>query len=129
LNRFRAVSPGAAVEISLCNHGPGQQWILNSTDETLRNKHDGQCLIETPELEVWSSPLHDGSQAVLLLNRGNSISEPITVQWTDIGFPPRDSALVRDLWAKQPIGPFRFNYTSPNIDPHSVLMLKITLYQ
>lgn len=129
LERFRAVAASASVDASKCNHGDNQQWTWNSVDGTLRNKHDGQCLIQVPELEVWSAPLDDGSAAVLLLNRGNSVSEPITVQWTDIEFPVRDSALVRDLWARKTLGPYRVNYTSPNIDPHSVMMLKITLLQ
>ena len=81
-----------------------------------------------PELEVWAGDLDDGTVAVVLFNRGNSVTESITVQWSDIGFPPRDSALVRDLWARNPLGPFHNNFTSPNIDPHSVMMLKITLY-
>ncbi len=129
LERFRAVAASASVDASTCNHRDSQQWILSSVDGTVRNKHDGQCLIQVPELEVWSAPLDDGSAAVVLLNRGNSVSEPITVQWTDIGFPVHDSALVRDLWARKALGPYRANYTSPNIDPHSVMMLKITLYQ
>ncbi|CAF4731370.1 unnamed protein product, partial [Rotaria sp. Silwood2] len=104
------------------------QWTWNMIDGSIRNKHSGQCLIQVPELEVWAGPLQDGSAAVVLLNRGNS-SEPITVQWSDIGFPTKDSALVRDLWAHKVIGAFRGNYTSPNIDPHAVMMLKITLFQ
>jgi len=129
LERFRAVAASASVDASTCNHRDSQQWTWSSVDGTLRNKHDDQCLIQVPELEVWTAPLDDGSAAVLLLNRGNSVSEPITVQWTDIGFPVHDSALVRDLWARKDIGPYRGNYTSPNIDPHSVIMLKISLFQ
>ncbi|CAF3165202.1 unnamed protein product, partial [Rotaria sp. Silwood2] len=101
-----------------CNKQDNQQWTRNRIDGSIRNKHSGQCLIQVPELEVWAGPLQDGSAAVVLLNRGNS-SEPITVQWSDIGFPTKDSALVRDLWAHKVIGAFRGNYTSPNIDPHA----------
>jgi hypothetical protein len=126
---FRSVAESAAVDANTCNKRDTQQWIWNSVDGTIQNKHNGRCLAQVPELEVWAAPLEDGSAAVLLLNRGNSISEPITVQWTDIGFPVHDSALVRDLWARKALGPYRVNYTSPNIDPHSVMMLKITLYQ
>jgi hypothetical protein len=49
------------------------------------------------------------------------------VNWTDIGFPVDHSALIRDLWAHQDVGIFTGNYTSPNIDPHAVMMLNITL--
>lgn len=129
LDRFRSVAESASADVTSCNHRDSQQWTWNSADGTLRNKHDGQCLVQVPELEVWAAELDDGAAAVVLLNRGNSISEPITVQWTDIGFPVRDSALVRDIWARKDLGPYRVNYTSPNIEPHSVMMLRISLYQ
>jgi len=79
------------------------------------------------DLEVWAGPLSGGSQAVLLLNRADSGSEPITVKWTDIGFPAEKAATVRDLWAHKDLGSFTGSFTSPNIDSHSVVMLNITL--
>ena len=127
LERFRAVAASASVDASTCNHRDSQQWIWNSVDGTLRNKHDGQCLIQVPELEVWAAPLDDGSAAVVLLNRGDSNSDQITVQWSDIGFPVHRSAAVRDLWAHQDLGVFTGNYRSPKIEPHAVMMLNITL--
>jgi hypothetical protein len=63
-----------------------------------------------------------GHKLFFYFNRGNNGSEPITVQWIDIGFPQDRSALVRNLWAKQDLGIF----TSPNIDYHSSMMLKMT---
>jgi hypothetical protein len=102
-------------------------WIWIPTDSTVRNRHYGQCLTVRQELEVWAGPLSDGSQAVVLLNRGNSGSEQITVKWSDIGFPSDHSALVRDLWARKDLGTFTGSYTSPGIDHHAVMMLKITL--
>jgi len=120
---------GPDVDAYSCNKQDNQAWIWSSTDGTVRSKHNGECLTVKPELEVWTGPLSDGSAAVLLFNRGNTESEPITVNWSDIDFPVRDSAIVRDLWARKQIGAFRGNYTSPNIDPHAVMMLKITLLQ
>jgi alpha-galactosidase len=79
------------------------------------------------DLEVWAGPLSGGSQAVLLLNRADSGSEPITVKWTDIGFPAEKAATIRDLWAHKDLGSFTGSFTSPNIDSHSVMMLNITL--
>ncbi|CAF1411784.1 unnamed protein product [Adineta steineri] len=119
---------GPNVDAFSCNKQDNQQWIFNTTDGSFRSKHNGKCLTQVQELEVWAGPLADGSAAVVLLNRGNT-SEPITVQWSDIDFPARDSAVVRDLWAHKVIGAFRGNYTSPNIEPHAVMMLKITLFQ
>jgi hypothetical protein len=126
LQTFRSLGP--AVDVYKCDQRNEQHWIWNSADGTIQNKQNNGCLSQVPELEVWAGELYDGSAAVVLLNRGNTISEPITVQWSDIGFPPHDSALVRDLWARKPLGPYRENFTSPNIDPHSVMMLKISLY-
>jgi hypothetical protein len=112
---------------TVCNKQDSQAWIWNAADETLRSKHNGKCLTVQQDLEIWAGPLSDGSQAVVLLNRGDIGSEKMTVKWTDIGFPTDHAAVVRDLWARKDIGTFTGTYTSPNIDHHSVMMLKITL--
>ncbi|CAF1364364.1 unnamed protein product [Rotaria sordida] len=118
---------GPNVDVHTCNKQDNQEWIWNSMDGTVRNKYNGACLTSEAELEIWAGPLSDGSQAVLLFNRVNSGSEPITVEWSDIGFPTNHSAIVRDLWARKDLGTFTGSYTSPNIDHHAVVMLKITL--
>jgi hypothetical protein len=64
---------------------------------------------------------------VVLLNRGDSDSEQIRVNWTDIGFPIDHPATIRDLWAHEDLGTFTGSYTSPNINSHAVMMLNITL--
>lgn len=110
-----------------CNKGANQAWTWTSTtDGMVVSKQNNECLTMKPQLEVWAGPLHDGSQAVVLLNRVDSGSEPITVQWTDIGFPVSCPAVVRDLWEKKDLGTFTGNYTSPNINAHASMMLKIT---
>lgn len=109
-----------------CNHQDNQIWIWNSTYGTFKNQHTGQCLTVLEQLEIWAGPLKDGSQAVILLNRGDVYSQKITVQWTDIGFPANRSATVRDLWRRMDIGIFKSYFTSPIIDPHASMMLKIT---
>ena len=117
---------GPNVDAFTCNKGANQAWTWNESDGTLINKQKNECLTTKGQLEIWAGSLSDGSQAVVLLNRVDSGSEPITVQWTDIGFPANRSALVRDLWAHQDLGTFNGSYTSPNIDHHSSMMLKIT---
>ncbi len=121
---YRSVGPH--VNAYSCNAEDGQAWIFDLTDGTVRNKLNGQCLTVEPELEIWADPLSNGSQAVILFNRGNTGSEPITVQWNDIGFSVDQSAVVRDLLARKDLGTFTGSYTSPNIDHHAVMMLKIT---
>ena len=67
---------GPDLDVLTCSQQAGQTWISNSTDGTIRTRP---------------------KQAVVLLNRVDNGSEPITVQWKDIGFPVDHSALVRDL--------------------------------
>ena len=118
---------GPATNTFVCDGQNNQIWIWNATDGTVRNKHRGDCLTIPLELEVWAGPLSGGSQAVVLLNRGDTGNEQVTVKWTDIGFPNDHPALVRDLWARKDLGIFTGNYTSPNIDSHAVMMLNISL--
>ncbi|CAF1318704.1 unnamed protein product [Rotaria sordida] len=135
--------------------GKNQQWTVDSADQTIvsqmngkclnfnlqhgpnvdahsygtvRTKHDNhQCLTVLQELEIWAGPLSDHSQAVVLLNRSNSrLNETITVKWTDIGFSNDQAAVVRDLWARKDLEIFTGSFTSPSINYHSVIMLKIT---
>ncbi len=117
---------GPHVNAYSCNTQDDQAWIFNLTDGTITNKLNNQCLEVEAELEVWSGSLSNGSQAVLLFNRGNTGSEPITVKWNDIQFPLDQSALVRDLLTHKDLGIFTGSYTSPNINYHEVMMLKIT---
>jgi hypothetical protein len=120
---------GPNVDVFTCNttqKQASQTWIWNSADGTVRNQYKDQCITVRQEHEIWAGPLSDGSQAVVLLNRADSGSEPITVKWSDIGFPMDHSAVVRDLWARNDIGTFTGSYTSPNIDHHAVMVLKIT---
>lgn len=119
---------GRNVELLTCDEENSQSWIWNSTDGLIQSEYSGKCLTSLQQLEVWAGPLTGGSQAVVLLNRGNIGSEPITVKWTDIGFPADKSANVRDLWARKDLGSFTGSYTSSNIAFHSVMMLNITLH-
>ena len=118
---------GPFVDAFSCNGQDNQAWQWDMTDGTLRSVRKGQCLSVRGDLEVWAGPLADGSQAVVLLNRGDVGSESMTAKWTDIGFPSDRSAVVRDLWAHKDLGTFMDNYTSPMIDAHAVMMLRITL--
>lgn len=118
---------GQTVNLQECDKEGIGTWLSMEDDGTIRAMSTGHCLTVAAELEVWAGPLADGSQAVVLLNRGDSHRETITVQWIDIGFPPTHAALVRDLWERKDVGTFTGSYTSPNIEPHSVMMLKISL--
>jgi hypothetical protein len=120
-------SIGPNVDTYPCNRRVNQNWMWNETDRTIRSKPTGKCLTVPLELEIWAGPLKGGSQAVVLLNRGVTDNEQITVKWTDIGFPADHPALVRDLWAHQDLGIFTDHFTSSNIASHGAMMLNITL--
>ena len=74
--------------------------------------------------EVWKKPLHDGSVAVALLNRGSSAAEiPLISQ--DVGLLD-DVKRVRDVWAGCDMGELR-RETACRVEAHQTLLLR--LYQ
>lgn len=77
----------------------------------------------TPELQVWSKPLVDGSRAVALLNRSVA-AETIAVSFARAGLHV-DSATVRDLWAHEDRGRFGRQYRA-SVPPHAVVMVRLT---
>jgi alpha-galactosidase len=48
--------------------------------------------------QVWVKPMHDGSRAVLLLNRGPTPTS-ISIQLADLNFKPSSKYTALDLWA------------------------------
>jgi alpha-galactosidase len=83
----------------------------------------GQRVHKDGNLEVWSKTLHDGSRAVVLLNRGTETVE-ITAKWPDLGYPTHLSAHVRDLWQKTDLGEHRESF-SAKVAPHAVVMVTV----
>ena len=61
----------------------GQQGSLLRTDGTT---------------QVWVKPMHNGSRAVVLLNRGATPTS-ISIAVSELGMPPARVFLARDLWA------------------------------
>ena len=82
---------------------------------------EGHRVSQVGPLEVWAKPLEDGSQAVGLFNRGESVN-PVTLNFGDIGIT--GSATVRDLWAHKDLGPFQDHFTAP-VPVHGVVMIKV----
>ncbi len=72
-------------------------------------------------LEVWVKPLSDGSKAVGLFNRGESLM-PVTAHFRDIGVG--EAASVRDLWAKRDLGVVRDHFTA-EVPKHGVVLVKV----
>ncbi|CAF1464839.1 unnamed protein product [Didymodactylos carnosus] len=121
----KCLNVGPNVGVFTCDRQDNQKWNWNSQDSTIRTKLNGNCLTVQQDLEVWAGPLADGSQAVLLLNRGVNHA-PMTVKWTDIGLKTEQNALVRDLWKRMDLGTFTGMYSEPMVESHGVVMLKIT---
>ena len=84
-------------------------------------------LVATPatNLQVWSKTLSGtNTRAVALLNRNDSGTASITVQWSALGIPT-GAATVRDLWSHTDLGSFTGSYTASSVASHGVVMLKI----
>ena len=93
-----------------------------AVDQDVAGK-EGQRVRKEGNLEVWSKPLHDGSRAVVLLNRGIE-EKKIGVSWEDLGYPAHLTAKVRDLWQEKELGEFKEMF-SASVAPHSVVMVTI----
>jgi alpha-galactosidase len=81
----------------------------------------GRRAAQEGPLEVWVKPLADGSKAVGLFNRGESIM-PVTAHFRDVGVG--DSADIRDLWARRDLGVFKGSFTA-QVPTHGVVLVKI----
>jgi alpha-galactosidase len=84
----------------------------------------GRKVRDEGDLEVWSKEMMDGSRAVVLFNRSKSDS-PVSVTWTEIGYPAHLKAKVRDLWQKKDLGKFTGSYKA-QVPSHGVVMVRIT---
>ncbi len=82
----------------------------------------GHRLWQEGPLEIWVKPLADGSQAVALFNRGESVLD-ITLDLKTIG--ARRSARIRDLWEHKDLGTIRDSYTA-QVPKHGVVLLRVS---
>jgi alpha-galactosidase len=74
--------------------------------------------------EVWMKVLHDGSRAVILLNRGSEKGD-LAFKWDEVGLAPGTKAVVRDLWKKADMGTFDGSYKVA-VEPRDVVMVRVT---
>ncbi|MCH8218574.1 MAG: NPCBM/NEW2 domain-containing protein [Planctomycetes bacterium] len=72
--------------------------------------------------EIYNKPLHDGTTAVLLLNK-NSEPANITITWDMIGLSGRQK--VRDLWRRKDLGRYSGSFTAENLPQHGHMLLKV----
>jgi alpha-galactosidase len=83
----------------------------------------GRRIRKDGDLEVWAKQLADGSRAVVLLNRSAKPQE-ISVKWTELGYPEKLTATVRDLWSHKDVAA-GVNTYSASVAPHGVSFVKI----
>ena len=100
-----------------------------TNDELIRINQDalgvqGSKVMVNGSSEVWAGPLYDGSNAVLLLNRG-ATTVGITAEWKDFNLDPSTDASVRDLWSHSDIGVMKGS-VSATVASHGVAVYRIT---
>jgi len=83
----------------------------------------GRRIRKDGPLEVWAKKLTDGSQAVILFNRGQAPAT-IAVSWQELGMRFDAELKVRDLWTKQDLGPVKGTF-SASVPGHDVVMVKV----
>jgi len=79
-------------------------------------------VIKDPLFEVWVKELEDGSKAIGLFNKDNTV-RTISVDWTKAGISGKQ--VVRDVWRQKNIGSFDKSFES-SVLPHGVTLIKVT---
>jgi len=82
----------------------------------------GTRLIAKDGVEIWAKPLHDGSRALGLFNRGEA-QATASFTWPEAGLSGRPSS-VRDLWRHSDLAPAD-NGLSAAVPAHGVVMLLV----
>jgi hypothetical protein len=104
-------------------------WTLGllTNDDVLTVNQDplgeqGRRVTRNGPLEVWVKPLADGSKAVALFNRGETVAG-VSALWTALGLEGKQRA--RDLWSRKDAGEFENSYTT-DVPPHGALLVRIS---
>ncbi|HXG81290.1 MAG TPA: glycoside hydrolase family 27 protein [Sphingomicrobium sp.] len=83
----------------------------------------GRRVWKDGDREVWVKPLAGGGRAVLLFNRGDAPAE-IGFDWSQLNYPSKLQAEVRDLWQHRGLGRRSGSFIA-TVEPHGVVMLKV----
>lgn len=74
------------------------------------------------DAEVFAKPLADGSWAIGLLNRNDSLESTIRISWNEIGLEGKQK--VRDLWEHKELGEFP-DYFEATVKPHQCVVVRL----
>ncbi len=75
------------------------------------------------DIEVWARDLYDGGKAVAFLNRNNTVTKNISVNWSNLFI--EGSYDIRDLWKHQLVGTSNTSFNT-NVLAHEVVLLKLS---
>ena len=81
----------------------------------------GHRVAQEAQLEVWVKLLADGSRALGLFNRGESVM-PVRAYFRNVGV--RDAASASDLYEKRRPGVFNSSFTA-QVPKHGVVLPKV----
>jgi alpha-galactosidase len=99
---------------------------LLTNDEVLDVDQDplgkpGRRVAKEGDVEVWAKEMEDGSLAVGLFNRGQTVSV-VTAKWTDLGIQGKQR--VRDLWRQSDVGAFEDEFQAA-VARHGVVLVRL----
>jgi len=83
----------------------------------------GRKVRDDGDYEVWAKPLADGGRAVILLNRSGAEAK-VSLTWTEIGYPNKTQAEIRDLWKKTTLGKYTGGFSAA-VPSHGVVMILV----
>ena len=75
------------------------------------------------DTQVWAKDMEDGSKAVGLFNRHDTVPGTVTVRWSDLGASGKQK--VRDLWRQQDLGEFEGEF-SARVLVRGVVLVRVT---
>jgi alpha-galactosidase len=84
----------------------------------------GRRIRKDGALEVWAKKMTDGSQVVILFNRGQAPGT-LAVSWQEVGLPFDAAMKVQNLWTKQDMGVVKGTF-SADVPSHDVVMIRVS---
>lgn len=84
----------------------------------------GRRILKTDSTEVWTRPLANEGNAIILFNRSNQ-SRTIGLSGRDLGIQAGTRYEIHDLWEDRNLGPFAGRFERI-VAPHDILFVTIT---
>jgi alpha-galactosidase len=85
-----------------------------------------RMLSEQGKVEILERPLHDGSVAVGIFNRGDAPADG-SFSWQSLQLPGK-KLQIRDLWKHEAVAAVGDSY-SATVPPHGVVLLRVSAAQ